>query len=83
MSRSRGNKAVRRYAAFASASLHLAKAQSSQSVSASTSARSTVEPHQLRACREAVDKLSNATLFDTEGAQKWAQWREREPGRVQ
>ena len=37
-----------RYAALRSASLLLAKAQSSQSVSASTSARSTVEPHQMR-----------------------------------
>jgi integrase len=25
--------------------------------------------------REAVDKLSNATIFDAEGAQKWAHWR--------
>ena len=36
------------YAAWRSASLLLAKAQSSQRVSASTSARSTVEPHQMR-----------------------------------
>src|SRR5262245_24794780 len=36
------------HAAFGSASLLSAKAQSSQSVSASTSARSTVEPHQMR-----------------------------------
>src|SRR5262249_51102829 len=35
-------------AAFGSASFLLAKAQSSHSVSASTSARSTVEPHQMR-----------------------------------
>src|SRR5262249_22443480 len=37
-----------RQAAFGSASLPLAKAQSSHSVSASTSARSAVEPHQIR-----------------------------------
>ena len=36
------------HAAFGSASLVSAKAQSSHSVSASTSARSTVEPHQMR-----------------------------------
>ena len=36
------------HAAFGSASLLLAKAQSSHSVSASTSARSTVEPHHMR-----------------------------------
>ena len=36
------------HAAFGSASLLSAKAQSSHSVSASTSARSTVEPHQMR-----------------------------------
>ena len=36
------------YAAWRNASLLLAKAQSSQRVSASTSARSTVEPHQMR-----------------------------------
>ena len=33
--------------------------------------------------RGAVDKLSNATVFDSEGAQKWAQWRSGEPGPVQ
>ena len=37
-----------RHAAFGSASLVLAKAQSSHGVSASTSARSTVAPHQMR-----------------------------------
>jgi hypothetical protein len=26
--------------------------------------------------REAVDKLSNVTAFDAEGAQKWTQWQE-------
>src|SRR5665213_698125 len=36
------------YAAFGSAALASAKAQSSQGVSASTSARSTVQPHQIR-----------------------------------
>ena len=25
--------------------------------------------------RQAVDKLASATAFDTEGAQKWAQWK--------
>ncbi len=33
--------------------------------------------------REAVDKVSNATIFDAEGAQKWAQWRETETRQVQ
>jgi len=32
---------------------------------------------------EAVDKLSNATSFDAEGAQKWAQWGDGEGGQVQ
>ena len=32
--------------------------------------------------REAVDKLASATVFDGEGAQKWAQWRDDEAGRV-
>jgi hypothetical protein len=26
--------------------------------------------------RHAVDKLANATAFDVEGTQKWAQWQE-------
>jgi hypothetical protein len=26
--------------------------------------------------RDAVNKLSNATVFDSEGAQKWAQWQD-------
>jgi integrase len=33
--------------------------------------------------REAVDKLSAATTFDTEGAQKWAQWRESSDEAIQ
>jgi hypothetical protein len=33
--------------------------------------------------RDAVDKLSTATVFDAEGAQKWAQWREQEEQAVQ
>jgi integrase len=33
--------------------------------------------------REAVDKLANATVFDGEGAQKWAQWRDGEAGHFQ
>ena len=33
--------------------------------------------------REAVDKLSSATVFDAEGAQKWAHWREGDGGQVQ
>jgi integrase len=33
--------------------------------------------------RDAVDKLSSATLFDSEGAQKWAQWRDGDIGQVQ
>ena len=33
--------------------------------------------------REAVDKLSNATVFDSEGAQKWAQWRDGDAAAVQ
>jgi integrase len=33
--------------------------------------------------RDAVDKLSNATSFDAEGAQKWAQWRQGDVGQVQ
>jgi hypothetical protein len=32
---------------------------------------------------EAVDKLSNATSFDAEGAQKWAHWREGDAEQVQ
>ena len=33
--------------------------------------------------RDAVDKLSNATVFDSEAAQKWAQWREEDASQVQ
>lgn len=33
--------------------------------------------------REAVDKLSNATVFDQEGAQKWAQWRDADASEIQ
>jgi integrase len=33
--------------------------------------------------REAVDKLGSVTVFDGEGAQKWAQWREDEGGQIQ
>jgi integrase len=33
--------------------------------------------------REAIDKLSSATVFDAEGAQKWAQWRVDETVDVQ
>lgn len=33
--------------------------------------------------REAVDKLANTTVFDAEGAQKWAQSHNAERGRVQ
>lgn len=33
--------------------------------------------------RDAVDKLSSATLFDAEGAQKWAQWRDGDTRQVQ
>jgi integrase len=33
--------------------------------------------------RDAVDKLSNATVFDVEGAQKWAQWRSGNAGQLQ
>jgi hypothetical protein len=33
--------------------------------------------------REAVDKLSNATVFDAEGAQKWAHWRDATAGGIQ
>ena len=33
--------------------------------------------------REAVDKLGNTTVFDAEGAQKWAQSHNAETGQVQ
>jgi integrase len=33
--------------------------------------------------RDAVDKLSIATVFDAEGAQKWAQWRDRNDRPIQ
>ena len=33
--------------------------------------------------REAVDKLASATVFDAEGAQKWAQSHGAETGQVQ
>jgi integrase len=33
--------------------------------------------------RDAVDKLANVTVFDAEGAQKWAQWATEETARVQ
>jgi integrase len=33
--------------------------------------------------RDAVDKLSSATVFDREGAQNWAQWRGADKGQVQ
>src|SRR5262249_25099303 len=45
---SRGHDVWERHAALRNASLLLATAQWSQTVSASTSARSTVEPHQMR-----------------------------------
>ena len=33
--------------------------------------------------RDAVDRLANATVFDVEGAQKWAQWQDAETEKVQ
>lgn len=32
--------------------------------------------------REAVEKLASATIFDSEGAQKWAQWQSSEKEQV-